>query len=318
MIGDDPLVQFIESMSREGLEDTLGLYYGTYRARVTNNKDETGRGLIKVVLSDMSHTQEYNEWIPPAFPVGDQHGFFWPPEEGDFVRVAFATGDLSTPRCYFGGFFGKDKVPVEFAYSSDKRPVKRGFVTRMGHSFVFSDEPDNEYIRMTWHKADSGDPAVSNPSKTADREQGEWSYFEFEPDGSFIAANKNGTMIKFDASKPKQALLMIDEHGNSFTMGSKGAKLVDKDGDYVDLTNEKINVVAKKTVNVMGTTINLGAGGVNIGQNAKASPVLEELLKPYLQLIATHIHPVSGAATGPSPALTVVPPISSKSVKLKL
>ena len=93
---------------------------------------------------------------------------------------------------------------------------------------------------------------------------------------------------------------------------------VDKDGDFVDLTDQKINVVAKKTVNVMGTTINLNAGGVNIGQAAAMKPVLEELLLPYLQLVATHIHPVPGVgATGVAPAIAVVPPISSMSVKLK-
>ena len=100
-------------------------------------------------------------------------------------------------------------------------------------------------------------------------------------------------------------------------MGSKGTKVVDKDGDYVDLSDKKINVVAKKTINVMGTTINLNAGGVNIGQGAALKPVLEELLLPYLQLVATHVHPAPGGATSPSPTIAVVPQISSKSVKLK-
>lgn len=317
MIGDDPFVQFLDAVMSEGLEDVLNLFYGTYRAQVSDNKDEEGRGRIKVILSDLGHTEEYDVWIQPAMRVGADHGSFWPPEIGDFVRVTFSNGDLSTPRCYFGGFYGKENVPTEFAYSSDHRPVKRGFITRMGHSLVFSDEADNEYIRMTWHKADSGDEAVSDPSKTADRDQGEWSYFEFEPDGSFIVANKKGTMVKFDASKPKQSFLVIDENGNSITMGSKGTKVMDKDGDFVDLTEQKINLVAKKTVNVMGTTINLNAGGVNVGQAAAMKPVLEELLLPYLQLVATHVHPAPGGATGPSPAIMVVPPISSKSVKLK-
>lgn len=317
MINDDPLVKFIKLLGQEGLEDVLNLYYGTYRATVSDNKDDQKRGRVRVIFDDFGHTQEYKAWIPPAMPVGKDHGSFWVPEIGDSVRVVFANGNLATPRCYFGGWYGKEEVPVEFAYSSDGRPVKRGFITRMGHSLVFSDEPDNEYIRMTWHKPDSGDEAVTDPSKTADRDRGDWSYFEFEPDGSFILANKNGSMMKFDASKPKQSILFIDEHGNSITTGSNGAKIVDKDGDYVELGKEKVNVVAKKTINCMGTTINLSSGGVNIGQGAAMSAVLWE---PLLAWLSTHTHPTGVGPSGPAAAAPTGPPpptIASQSVKLK-
>ena len=321
MIGQDfPLLDLIRNLMNKGLEDTLSLFYGTYEARVSDNKDPQHRGRIKVVLESFSHTTEYGEWIRPAMRVGADHGQFWPPEEGDTVRVVFSAGDQNVPVAYFGGWFGTEEVPAEFAYSSDDRPVKRGFVTRMGHSFVFSDEPDNEYIRMTWHKADPDDEAVSDPSKTADREQGEWSYFEFEPDGSFIAANKNGTMIKFDASKPKQSLLMIDEHGNSSTFGEKGIKQIDKAGQIVELNadKKKINVVAKKSINAAAETVNLAAGSVNVGQNASMKAVLWE---PLLAWLSVHTHPTGVGPSGPASAAPTGPPpptIASTSVKLKL
>lgn len=88
-------------------------YFGKYRGKVTDNKDESHRGCIRAkVLADFV---EYNEssWALPCVPyAGDGVGFFFIPPENAMVWIEFEQGDPDHP-IWTGCFWDeKDKLPA--------------------------------------------------------------------------------------------------------------------------------------------------------------------------------------------------------------
>jgi len=258
------------------------------------------------------------DWVKPAiYGAGEQRGQFWPPEVGDAVAVSFRMGNAGKPEFYIGGWYGAPgdttDVPVEMPYTNDK-PQKRGFMTRGGHSVVFSDEPDNQYIRITWHKPADGDESLTDETKTAARNDGDFAFMELTKDGSVQMSNKNGSSVFLNADA--ENITVLSQQGHSMTMTETAVSLTDKDGNLISITDGDVTVVSQKgDVNVRGGTVNVGAGGVLLGADlATFSAVLGE---PLMTWLATHNH---GTGVGPSTPPIIPPPptILSQSIKLKL
>jgi len=313
MEADDSEVLFemFENIQRQGIENTLQLYYGIYRAEVTSNEDPEERGRVLVRVVDLGQTNDLKIWIPPLFEMaGNDKGFFFPPEKGDFVRVYFHQGDPSQPHGYLGGWFSQKDKPKEFAYTN-KRPEKRGILTRMGSGVLFSDEKDNQYVRLIWHKPEDSDPAFSDAKKTASREGGKFSFIELTKDGSIQALTSDGHGIIFDNAQ--ESVLLLHKSGHSISMTTDGVTIADKKGNLITIDNGKVNVIAEGSVTIAAQSVNLSSGGVSLGSPAVASAVLGEQLLAWL---ATHTHSHPLGPTGPA----LVPPtplLLSKSVKLK-
>jgi uncharacterized protein involved in type VI secretion and phage assembly len=305
------LFEWIDSIRQQGLESTLQLFYGIYRGTVVSNEDPEERGRVQIRVDDLAHTSSSEVWVPPMFDMaGNKKGSFFPPEEGDWVRVVFHMGDPSIPFAYMGGWFGNtDKAP-EFAYSNG-RPEKRGFITRMGQSLLFSDEPGNEFVRLLWHKPAASDPALNDPSRTADRTTGNFSFLELTKDGSVQIANKNGSLMLMDATQKNVSV--ISQQGHALTLSDDGITIVDKDGNLISINGGKVNVVASGSVTVSGSTVNLSSAGVYLGNPASASAVCGEALMTWL---TSHTHSTGVGPSGP-PIIAPPPTILSKSVKLK-
>lgn len=303
---------FLEKILLLGLE-YYGKYYGFYRATVTRNDDPEKRGRILARAPGVGHDIAPNIWIDPAFPfAGGDHGTFWPPEVGDSVRVAFENGNPGEPVIYLGGWFGKDEPPVEVSYTeADGRPERRGFVTRAGHTFVFNDEPGSERVRMTWHKPADDDPALTDVTLSADRTTGDFAFMSFEPDGSAQIANKNGSLINMDATNG--LISIVDENGNSITLDSAGAQVVDNAGNLIAIQGGNVTVIAKEVVHLTAKTTNIRSGSVFLGDGANKSVVLGEDLIAYL---TSHFHSTGVGPSGP-PVTPPTPALLSKSVKTK-
>lgn len=306
----DMLFEVIESLQRYGLEDVMKLYYGVYRGTVTSNEDPEERGRIQVRVDDLLQQAALDIWIPPVMMVSNGKGSFWPPELGDTVRVYFHHGNRSQPFGYLGGWFGTEDTAPEFKYTN-KRPEKRGFVTRLGHQLVFSEEKDNEYVRLLWHKCDPGDEALTDASVTADRTIGKFAFVELTKTGSVQLMNANGSFLAMDAES--KSVMVVSEHGHAITMTADGITLVDKDGNLVTLNKGDLNASVTGKVGITGKEVNLSAAGVSLGFPAPLSAVCGE---PLMLWLASHIHPTGVGPSGP--ALIPPPPvILSKSVKLK-
>jgi hypothetical protein len=133
----------------------------------------------------------------------------------------------------------------------------------MGHVLQFDDEPGKEAVRLLWHKPKSGDPALSDRTKSADRSGGKWSLLAMEKDGDVQLANQNGSLVHLDASNKQ--IKVIDENGNSIVLGPTGIQATDKTGNFVTMTASGISGVTGKNMSFQaGATVGIQAGGVNI------------------------------------------------------
>lgn len=308
------IFQFIEQAALFGLE-YFKIYPGVYRAQVVSNSDPENRGRIQIVCPAVGHNVPSPVWVKPAmYGAGPNRGMFWPPEVDDTVYVSFRMGNASRPEFYLGGWYGYPDnvadVPEEMPYTNT-RPEKRGFMTRAGHSIIFSDEPGNEYVRVTWHKPADGDQSLTDEKVTASRAAGEFSFIELTKDGSVTMSNKNGSSMFLNADG--ENITLVSEQGHSITLTEEGINIVDKEGNLVNLSGGDVGIVAKGGVNVRGASMNIGTGGVFLGDPATFSAVLGEQLLTWL---STHVH---GTGVGPSSPPVVPPPPSvlSQSVKLK-
>lgn len=302
----------LEQATYYGLE-YFKIYPGLYRAQVDDNQDPEERGRIRCCCPAVRQRKPYKVWIKPAFSgAGVNRGTFWPPEVGDVVYLSFRLGNPSKPEFYVGGWYGypgdKTDLPAEFTYTNGK-PQKRGFLTRGGHSLVFSDEPENEYIRFTWHKTDAG--GLDDEAVTPDRAAGEFAIMEIGKDGGITLSNKNGSSIFLSAEG--ENINILSEQGHSVSLTADGINIVHQDGNLVALDKNDLTLIGASNTNITGGACNIKTGGVFLGDPAAFKAVLGELLVQYL---STHTH---GTGVGPSSPPIVPPPptILSNAVKLK-
>ena len=287
--------EFFDRVKRHGLE-WLGLYYGIYRAQVIDNsgpENEQNQGIITVIVPAVgdkltTHPRVAYPMVPFA---GKDYGAKLLPKTGDFVWVVFEGGRVDTP-VWMGGWWAKDELPEEM-----HKTTRHGFKTPGGHSVLFSDDPNNRFVRITWHSDDSGGD--------------EFAFVELTKDGGLAMSNKNGSSVFLDAQN--KSVLVVSQHGHSISMTEDALTLADKDGNVVSLDKGALTVLSAGDVNVRGPTVNIGAGSVFLGDPATFKAVLGELLMVWL---STHVH---GTGVGPSSPPVVPPPptILSSSVKLK-
>ena len=81
-----------------GLEQ-FGKYYSEYRATVLNADDPEGLQRIKVVIPEITGTnQAYQQWVfPKSRYYGDNYGIHILPRKGDTVLITFERGDKDAP-----------------------------------------------------------------------------------------------------------------------------------------------------------------------------------------------------------------------------
>jgi hypothetical protein len=318
-------VELAEHIALLGLERALKIYYGIYRATCVDNHDPEFRGRIRIACPEAGHDSIKgleNVWVDPLFEgSGPDIGSFYPPIQGALVRCFFLNGKPESPIGYFGGWYTqtgtKQGCPSEFKYASDGTPQRRGFITRAGHMLIFDDEPGSESVKIIWHKPESGDVALTDFSKAADRTKGKFATFTFDASGSAQLVNANGSMLVLDADE--KHVLWVDESGNSVTTDTDGIKLIDFNGNLLSLDAKagNLNVIVSGDLNFTGKSANFKVGGVFLGDGAPLSAVLGE---PLLAWLAAHNHLTGVGPSSPAAAGLVGPPppaILSLNVKLK-
>lgn len=246
----------------------------THAAVVADNQDPDQRFRIKVKCAALMGSEDvvYGEWVPPKFAWG----FVVVPDIGEQVEVEFpgksdtdevaGQAFIDAPEVRWTGkrFQGPAAYNEMFLTNYGKR---RGFITPAGHILMFDDTEGQEKINLVWHNADN-----------------KYAMFSANEDGSIILANANGSMVYLNAANKEVAV--IDEHGNSMSTNSKGIKLVDKSGGFVDLDADN------KLIQVQAGTVYVG------GLTGTQPGVLADAL---LTIFRAHIHPdpVSGFTGAP-------------------
>jgi uncharacterized protein involved in type VI secretion and phage assembly len=117
--------------------------YGVEVGIVTNVQDPQKLGRIKVQLPRLPDGPE-SDWARVAQPAaGAGRGFYWLPEVGDEVLVAFELGQANRPYVLGALWNGKDK-PMNGAYADDN--TTRMIQTKSGHKIVLCDKSGEEKI----------------------------------------------------------------------------------------------------------------------------------------------------------------------------
>ncbi|MFL5312887.1 MAG: phage baseplate assembly protein V [Myxococcales bacterium] len=120
-----------------------GSRYGVEVGIVTNVKDPNKLGRIKVQLPRLPGGPE-TDWARVAQPAaGAGRGFYWLPEVGDEVLIAFELGQANCPYVLGALWNGQDK-PMEGAYADDN--TTRMIQTKSGHKIVLCDKSGEEKI----------------------------------------------------------------------------------------------------------------------------------------------------------------------------
>jgi len=316
-----PFEVLLDTVRDKGLEAAFRTFYGIYRGIVMRNDDPEERHRIQITCPEVGHDPKkaLDVWVSPATDVtGERMGWFNPPLVGSFVRVVFDHGDPSKPKAYFGGWFTepntKSPVPSAFGYV-DGKPQKRGFRSRAGHQLLFNDAPGEEKVSLTWHKIADGDPAKDDPDKVAkDIAAGDdVATLYFDEKGIQLRAS-DGSMLSFNVETSE--IMIQSKQGYLFTMTSDGVMMSAGDpADYIKLDGAgSIDLVASKNVNINAPNINLKGAGVFLTDLAAFSPLIAEIVLPWL---ASHIHTATGA-TAPTTPPTVPPPPAGKSQVVKI
>lgn len=154
--------ELIGWLSEFGME-YFGRFYGVYRAKVTNNRDDENQGRIKIKCPKVNGDAELLEWAYPIFRAAGTHGEFWPPEEGDTVWVCFDHGDPQYPM-YLGGWYAKEELDEDFHVEGSgegtKSPTTRGWTTKGGHKILLDDKAGDETITIRWAAGEDASTVV--------------------------------------------------------------------------------------------------------------------------------------------------------------
>ncbi len=173
-------------------------------------------------------------------------------------------------------------------FTSSNYGKRRGFATPKGHILMFDDTDGGERINLTWHALEG--------------EEDKYAYIAFDPNGSIIMGNKNGSLIFMDAENG--AMSIIDEHGNTIASDSVGLRLIDATGNVVELKDQVVQVLAPGSVVINAKTVDLQSGQVVIGKSAVQKVVLGDLWKT---LFDGHLHPTGTGPSGPPTAGVPIP-----------
>jgi hypothetical protein len=139
---------FFQKLIQHGLE-YFGLFYGSYRGVVVDNRDPEMLGRLKISCSAI-----YGDDVPPywAWPkvsfAGNQIGFFAIPQIGDGVYIECECGNPKYP-IWSGGWWakpGQNEVP-EVARLTP--PTNRVWQTTSGHRIELDDTSGAEKIKIT-------------------------------------------------------------------------------------------------------------------------------------------------------------------------
>ena len=112
-------------------------------AIVTSNEDPEKRGRIKLKYHWGKESTDSN-WVRVAtLGAGEAYGFYFVPEVGDEVLVAFIDGDVNRPVVIGSLWNGKNKP------SGGSKPVEKWVRTKGENSIVISDEEANGHITIS-------------------------------------------------------------------------------------------------------------------------------------------------------------------------
>jgi uncharacterized protein involved in type VI secretion and phage assembly len=204
----------------EGREAFAKRILGVVAGVVTNNQDPEGVGRVKVKFPWLSDEDE-SYWARVAAPMaGQKRGFYFLPEVGDEVLVAFEHGDPGFPYVLGALWNGKDKPPEANAEGkNDVRSIK----SRSGHIIRLDDTEGAEKIEII-DKSGNNKIVIDAANNK----------IEITSDKDITLSASKGT-IKLDAQK-------IEIHSSADTKIEAGAGMDVKATGVMNVKGSMVNI----------------------------------------------------------------------------
>jgi len=120
-------------------------YCETQSARVMDNNDPEALGRIQVQFAWQKDENTVSPWLRVITPhSGKEQGFYFTPEIGDEVLVAFEGGNAEKPYVLGSLYHGKAKPDTLFDAENNIKAIR----TRSGHTIEFNDTDGAEELKI--------------------------------------------------------------------------------------------------------------------------------------------------------------------------
>jgi phage baseplate assembly protein gpV len=219
------------------IEDTKRKMNGVQVGRVINVLDPLTLGRVQVQLPSID-ALDLEPWARVAMPMASMLcGFYFIPQVGDQVLVAFEHGDLSAP--YVIGSLWSAMMPPP---QSSPLPQIRGIRTLSGNQLVFEELPPSVTIQTG--------PTSPIPMPMPPSPVGPYSTVRLSPTGIEIM---NPVEIKMMCGTN---IVKLGPEGLTVTVGGSVLSIT---AGGVTITSPAVTVAGTGTVSIAGATIRLNS-----------------------------------------------------------
>ena len=220
---------------------------GVVTGLVKENSDKEHPGMVKAEYFLGEKGKNLTGWIPVAVPyAGKGYGFYFLPEVGDIVLLAFEQGDINCPYI-IGSVNGKINTLPE-GIETDKNIIRK-IRTKGGSEIIFNDEEGKERIEIHTPK---------NLHINMEDEKEVIAVYDESRENGIEIDVKNGN-VKILAKKK----IELSAGGNTMAEFDGNSKTV-------TFTGTKVNIKADQEVSIKGQNTQLGGSMVAIKGDSTA------------------------------------------------
>lgn len=206
---------------------------GFYIGKVINNYDKDHVGMVQVAIHTFKSEFNTMEWMRVISPVaGSKNGFYFLPDVGAEVVVAFIDNDPNNP-FVLGSLWNADTYPDETV--KEKNEIKK-IVTKAGIEMLFGEEEGKEMLTLKTPKG----LCVSMTD---------------EDEVILIKDKDDANSIKIDS---KNKTINI-KSGDKLILDGKNVEI--KGSDEIKLDSKVIKLEASDNINMNGSSKLTASGG---------------------------------------------------------
>ena len=222
--------------------------------RVVENWDEKHPGMVQVEVFLGEDGKNRTDWVRVAQPYGGKEcGFYFLPEVGDEVVLAFNLGDRDHPIVIGSLWSQLNPLPKNAAAEKNQTKVLR---TKGGNELAFSDEEKKEALQLH---------TKGNLTLVMEDEPVEITLCDKDRKNLLTISGKEGT-VTIKAEKK----VVLDVGGGSLTLDGQGKKAT--------LKMDTISIEAGQSLNLKGQNVKLEGSMMKVSSSgnleAQASGIL--------------------------------------------
>jgi phage protein D len=219
---------------------------GVVVALVTDNNDPNNTARVKLKFPWLDDNYE-SDWARLAqLGAGPNSGALWIPEVNDEVLVAFEHGDIRRPFVVGQLYNGVDTPNEGSALFDNGKVLRRGFVSRKGHKFLFFDDPNKAGIAFV---SSDGNLKISLNETNSEIHISSQGKVHVESQQDMIFESQANLNLKAGQG------LKVEAGTNLEMKGSSGAKLE---------AGANLEVKASGQLKVMGAMVDVNSGALQV------------------------------------------------------